>query len=337
MKVTLKDIAEDTGLSISTVSRALSRTGTISSKNEQKIFQSAQKLNYPLSNMDTPARLRKSIYVALITRFHPGEFYASFFDGFDNASKNSNVNFGLFSLANRKESDLEMILSLKNNLFDAAVIFLPSLTVNDYVEIIEKVGMDFPMISAAPMATPIMDTVAFDNYRGGHLVARHFHEQGYKRLGIILGPSDKMEAQLRRNGLTDYAENNGMEIVWEYPTNYDLTEGQAAYDNFKVSKHKPEAIFCLNDALAVGFMQRAFKDGIKIPRDVAVASYDDLPICQYHHPTITSVHPDYTTLGQNILKLLMDRMELGADTTHTGFTRLVPVTLNVRESSVKTG
>jgi DNA-binding LacI/PurR family transcriptional regulator len=333
MKITLKDIAKDTGLSISTVSRALARKGKISSKNEKKIFESAHRLNYPLNNVSTPVSLRDNIYIALITRFHPGEFYASFYEGFDLASKNTNVNFGLFNVANKEKSNIDFIASVKQDLFDAAVIFLPTFSESDYHELIEEVGIEFPMISAAPLATPVMDTVAFDNYRGGHLVAKHFHERGYKKIGIIQGPTSKIEAQLRKNGLTDYCETNGLEVIWDYHTNYDLEEGQAAYEHFKSSANKPEAIFASNDALGVGFMQRAIRDGLSIPKDVAIASYDDLPICKYHHPTITSVHADYETLGANILDMLMERLHNEEPTPHTGFTKLVPVTLNVRESS----
>ncbi|MGF1669150.1 MAG: LacI family DNA-binding transcriptional regulator, partial [Balneolaceae bacterium] len=242
MKITLKDIAEDTGLSISTVSRALSQKGSTSTENRRKVFKSARRLNYPFNNISTPLSLRDNIYIALITQFHPGEFYASFFNGFDLAAKNTNIHFGLFNVANKKKSDLDIIMSISQGVFDAAVIFLPAFTEDDYIEALRRIGDDFPMISCAPIATPVMDTVAFDNYRGGHLVAKHFHERGYKKIGIIQGPTLKVEAQLRKNGLTDYCENNGLDVVWSFGTNYDLEEGQAAYENYKTLPIKPEAI-----------------------------------------------------------------------------------------------
>lgn len=335
MKITLKDISEDTGLSISTVSRALARKGKISSKNEKKVFESAHRLNYPLNNITTPVSLRENIFVALVTRIHPGEFFAAFYEGFDLASKGTNFNFGLFNVTNKEKSDIDFIASLHQNHFDAAVIFLPTFTEKDYRKLINNIGDEFPMISAAPLPTAVMDTVAFDNYRGGHLVAKHFHEQGYKKIGIIQGPITKIEAQLRRNGLTDYCETNGLEVVWDYGTIYDLQEGQAAYQHYKHSSEKPEAIFTSNDALAVGFMQQAILDGLKIPDDVAIASYDDLPICNYHNPTITSVHTDYETLAKNILEMLAERLQNENGTPHTGYTKLVPVSLKVRESSTE--
>jgi len=335
MKITLKDIAEDTGLSISTVSRALARKGKISTKNEKKVFESAHRLNYPLNNIATPVDLRDNIFVALVTRFHPGEFFAAFYEGFDLASKGTNFNFALFNVTNKEKSDTDFVASLHQNHFDAAVIFLPTFIEKDYQKLIDNIGNEFPMISAAPLPTPVMDTVAFDNYRGGHLVARHFHEQGYKKIGIIQGPITKIEAQLRKNGLTDYCKTHGLNVVWDYGTIYDLQEGQAAYEHYKKSPEKPEAVFASNDALAVGFMQQAILDGLKIPGDVAIASYDDLPVCKYHNPTITSVHTEYETLAKNILEMLIERLQNENGTPHTGYTKLVPVSLNVRESSTE--
>ncbi len=335
MKVTLKDIADDTGLSVSTVSRALARKGKISPKNEKKVFESAHRLNYPLNNIDTPINLRDNIYVALIVDSNPGEFYASLFDGFDLASKHTNFNFGLFNIANKKISALDFITSIHHNQFDAAVVFLPSFSADDYKQLIAKVGDKFPMISAAPLTTPVMDTVSFDNYRGGHLVAKHFHEKGYKKIGIIQGPSSKVEAQLRKNGLVDYCERNDLNFMWNFQTNYDPAGGQAAYDHFKSSAEKPEAIFASNDAMGIGFMQHAIRDGLSIPEDIAVASYDDLPICTYHHPTITSVHTEFESLGKNIIEMLTERFQNENSQPHTGYTKLVPVSLNVRESSTE--
>lgn len=333
MKVTMKDIADDTGLSVSTVSRALAQKGKISPKNEKIIFESAHRLNYPLNNIDTPINLRDNIYVALIINSHPGEFYASLYDGFDLASKDTNFNFGLFNIAHKNKSAVDFITSIRQNHFDAAVIFLPSLSENDYKELIAKLGDNFPMVSAAPLPTPVMDTVSFDNYRGGYLVAKHFQEKGYRNIGIIQGPVSKVEAQLRKNGLMDYCERNNLNVIWNFQANYDPAGGQSAFEHFKSSTEKPEAIFASNDALAVGFMQHAIRDGLSIPEDVAIAGYDDLPICTYHYPTITSVHTDFESLGKNSIEMLNERLENESSTPHTGYTKLVPVSLNIREST----
>lgn len=332
-KVTLKHIANDTGLSISTVSRALTQSGMISLPNVRKVFDSAQKLNYPIRHSIAPVDFSDNIYIAIITNFHPGEFFASFFHGFAKASEKSNIRFGLFYAESKYEKCLSFIESIKKTNFDGAVLFLPGLSKANYQDVIRRV-QDFPMISAAPLATPVMDTVAFDNYSGGHLVAKHFHQRGYKKIGVIQGPSTEVETHLRKNGLIDYCDQHGLQIVWNFKTDYDISSGKLAYKNFSALSNKPDAIFAGNDALALGFIHSAQRDNLRIPEDVAIAGFDDIPLCNYQNPTLTSIHTPYEKLGKNIIDLLVEQLSMGdKNMHHSGSTKLVPVSLIERESS----
>ncbi len=335
-KVTLKDIAEDSGLSVSTVSRALARSGKISSENEKKVFESAQRLNYPLSVIDTPWELRNSVNIALVTFLYTGEFFSSLFHGFDVATRETNANIRLLSVGNTELSPVEVIAGLKKSNFDAAVIFLPDFTEKDYHELLKAVPDSFPLVSAAPIVSPVLDTVTFDHYRGGFIVASHLKEQGYKKVGVIQGPFSKSEAMLRKNGFVDFiAESDTLSLVWEFKGDYSLDAGIQAYENFKHAGNKPEAIFCSNDDVAIGFMHSAVRDGLVIPDDVAVAGFDDLPKCEYYTPTITSVHTPYDLLGEKVIQLIRDRLKEENRNRHTGYTSLVPVSLNVRESTTR--
>lgn len=335
-KVTLKDIAKDTGLSISTVSRALSQTGKISKENERKIFESAYRLNYPLTNIHTPIELRVSINIALVTWHYTGEFYASLFEGFDRSTEGTKATMNLTSVSHTSSPIPYIISELINKHYDAAVIFLPDFKEADYLQLLEFVPENFPLLSIAPIANPVMDTVTFDNYRGGYVVAKHFEERGYKNLGIIQGPVQQSEAMLRKNGFVDYIQaSDSLELTWMYNGDYSFEKGKEAYQDFKELANKPDAIFCSNDSMTLGFMHSAIRDGVHIPEDVAVAGFDDLPTCKLYTPTITSVHTPYTLLGKKSLELIFNRLEERTDKQHTGYTSLIPVSLSVRESSTE--
>lgn len=333
MKITLKDIAKDTGLSISTVSRVLNRSGKISSKNVQKVFDSAQRLNYPLQFNSSHKVLRDEIFIAVVTHVYPGDFYSSFFNGFTKAGEGTKVHFGLFNFCHAKDDGFKFVKSLQKNQFDAAVLFIPRLTKSDYQDLLKHSG-NFPMVSAAPLATPVMDTVSFDNYSGGHLVAKHFHEKGYRKIGVIQGPSTEIETYLRKNGLVDYCEQAGLEIVWNHKTDYNISSGTKACEDFLSLDEKPDAIFASNDALALGFMHTAKKEGLKIPDDVAIAGYDDIMICEYQNPTLTSVHTPFFELGKSVLELITNQLNEKSNTIkHSGITKLIPVNLIERLST----
>lgn len=333
-KITLKDIAEDSGLSISTVSRALTRSGKISKENEKKVFESAQKLNYPLTTLYTPIELKESINIALVTRHYTGEFFASLFEGFDQCTKDTKARINLISVSHASDTPEQVAAEIKKSHFDAAVIFLPDYRAKDYSRILESIPKEFPVVSIAPIANPVMDTVTFDNYRGGYLVANHFEDQGYKSIGIIEGPMNKSEAMLRKNGFLDYVRaSQSMNLVWEFNGDYSLEKGKNAYEYYKKSPVKPDAIFCSNDGMTFGFIHEALRDGVMIPEEVALVGFDDLPTCNFYTPTISSVHTPYELLGKKTIELILNRLYQENPQGHTGFTSLVPVTLSIRESS----
>jgi len=335
-KVTLKDIAEDSGLSISTVSRALTRSGKISKENERLVFESAHRLNYPLAAQNTPIELRENINIALVTRHYTGEFFASLFEGFDLATERTNTRMSLISVSHRSSTPAKILASLKRRHYDAAVIFLPDYTSSDYTTMLASIPADFPVISIAPIANPVFDTITFDNYRGGHLVAQHFEELGYRNLGIVQGPFNKSEAMLRKNGFIDYIQASPqLNLVWEFNGDYSIQRGKEAYEFYKKSVVKPDAIFCSNDGTTIGFMHSAIRDGVNIPGEVAVVGFDDLPTCDLYTPTISSVHTSYELLGRKVIEVITEKLSQDSPAHQTGYMSLVPVSLTVRESSTE--
>lgn len=331
-KVTLQDISIDTGLSIATVSRALRGDSKISSDNEKAIIESAQRLGYPIMQRKTPLNLRTEIFVAFLSEFHEGEFYASLFHGFNNVESARNVHVCAFNTIGLNKPVKEFILELARNQFDAAVLFLPNLTQSDYKAIIKAVPPEFPLISTAPITNPIMDTISFDSYGGGHLVAEHFDERNYKTLGIIKGSYSAVEAKFRTNGFTDHIDSRqDMELIWSFQGDYSAESGRRAFEAYWKLDEKPRAIFASNDAMAMGFIESARAKNLRIPEDVAVAGFDNLPITRYHHPTLTSVDTDYQKLAENSVKQVLMRLE--NPSTHHGYMNLIPVKLNVRQSS----
>jgi len=334
MKTTLKDIAEDTGYSVSTVSRALRGDASIHPESESKIIDSARRLNY--AHLPAKAIVKSSgeTFFAVVTDFHKGEFFSSYFYGFTQISATSEVHFGLHNISNNQ--NLEEIMRGLNSLrefgYNGAVIFLPYLTRADYQKIIAEIPSDFPMISTSLVNQPVMDTIAFDGYSGGFSVAQHFHKRGYKTGGLLYGPQSKPEALIRGNGFTDYCkQHREFNHVWSYHGDYSPNSGREAFKAFDNLQQKPEAVFAANDEMALGFMQAAISAGYTIPGDMAIAGYDDLRICRIMDPSLTSVTTDFNHLAMHISSMLKDRLQ--NPVKHRGLQNLIPVHLTIRESS----
>lgn len=330
MKVTLSDIAKETGFSISTISRTLRGNGKVSKENERTVLEAAQRLNYPVSKILRYQKSRKDLFIAIVTQFHTGEFYTSFFNGFLSSANKRNINIGLLSLSDQIDTFINK-LNLKG--YSAAVLFAPGLQTDDYIKILKNTPIDFPVISCSNNAQPVIDTITFDAYRGASLVAEHFKQQGYETVGMIEGPGETQpEARFRKNGFVDYiSHHKNIDFIWSYPGNYKLCSGISAFEEFEKLKNKPRAIFAANDETAIGFMETAIAAGYKFPNDIAIAGFDNLPMCSFHYPSLTSVVTDYTQLADLAFSKVMER--LNSHKSHQGVVNLLPVKLVVRHSS----
>lgn len=331
MKVTLKDIAEDTGYSISTISRALNGLDKTSSKAKREIYRSARKLNYPIHKMGNAA-VSGPINILLITGIEIGEFYASFFNGINNAATREKVKLSLTSLENEVPAINEIAKQIEEEAYNGLIINTPRFNTRQYQKLKELLPEDFPVISNEILDNQIFDTVGFDNYSGGNLVAKHFRDQRYQSCGIIHGPNEKTDARLRAHGFKDVIKNYpDMEFLWEFEGNYSINSGIEAFRDFQKLGRKPRAIFSSNDNMCKAFIKEAMVKGYNFPDDIAIVGFDDLPLCERHRPTISSVHTNYELLGKVSIQKMKEM--LAHSEQPKSLLSLVPVELNIRESS----
>jgi DNA-binding LacI/PurR family transcriptional regulator len=327
MRVTLKHIAEDTGLSIATISRALSREKRNNTAREEQIYASARKLGYPIF---TNSGKNHHLSIALVMKLFEGEFYASLMNGFYKASESS-VSEIIFSyVAKQNDNLVDDIIKLSKK-HDGICLFLPSMTDKDYIKIKEKVGQ-FPIISLLPSKNPKIDTVCFDSYRGGYMLAKHFEEQGYKKFGLLSGPSNRADALFRNNGFLNHInENDDLDLVWSFEGDFRSSSGKEAFAEYNKTGLKDVAIFGGNDYTCFGFMKEAIESGYKIPDDFIIAGYDNLSFCENFTPALTSIATDFHELGKKSIRIIENMVADNSDSY--GNISMIPVGIKIRNST----
>ena len=327
MRVTLKHIADNTGLSIATVSRALSRQKRNHSTSEEHIYVSARKLGYPLF---IKAGENHQLSIALVMKLFEGEFYASLMNGFYKASESS-VSEIIFSyVAKQNDNLVDDIIKLSKK-HDGICLFLPSMTDKDYLKIKEGVGQ-YPILSLLPSKNPKIDTVCFDSYRGGYMLAKHFEEQGYKKFGLLSGPSNRADSLFRNNGFLNHInENDELELVWSFEGDFSSSSGIAAFAEYKNTGLKDVAIFGGNDYSCFGFMKAAIESGYKIPDDFIIAGYDNLSFCETFTPELTSIVTDFHELGKKSIRIIENMVTDNSDSY--GNISMIPVGIKIRNST----
>ena len=327
MRATLKQVAEETGLSIATVSRALRRKKRNYSLNEEKIYASARKLGYPfigdLTKPETPS-------IALLTEVREGEFYSSLFYGFYEASRKANSDIVFENLGNHMDDPVSHIINLSKK-YSGICLFLPSLDKINYQKIKEAVGK-YPIVSLIPEKNIKIDTVSFDSYSGGYMVAKHFQEQGYTDFGIITGPRKVMDASFRKNGFIDHInETAGLRLFWAFEGDFSSHSGNLAFQDFKDKGLKNIAIFGCNDHSCIGFIKAASENNIKIKTDFIIAGFDNLSFCELMTPELTSVSTDFGALGERAIRTIENM--INDDSNIVGQFTMIPVKIIIRQST----
>lgn len=333
MKVTLKDIADDTGYSVSTVSRVLNGSDKISSETRDEILESAERHDYKIPKIRNPQSSKRTLNIALVaTGFHEGEFYVSFYHGLNRAAKKQNIRLFLIGVLDMEEDVPSIIKSITLSHYDGAILYIPEFGRADYTKLSNMIPSKFPIVSNAMIENPVFSTITFDSYSGGHLAALHLEERGHINVGIIKGPSERAESRFRYNGFSDYIDHHeNMELTWAYDGKFTFETGYAAFEEFDKLAEKPTAIFACNDDMCNGFMEAGLERGYEFPDDVAMIGYDDLPVCRHNRPTMSSIKTDYEQLGSATMKLL--REKLSEPDLKTNMLSFVPIAISKRESS----
>ena len=324
-KVKLQEIADKVGVSVATVSRVLSKKILRNTKTEIAVISTAKKLGYPY--LPTKFKDVKLKNIVFITQLEEGEFYMSLFKGFHEASIGSKYRFTLVSIKDKKQPISEIINTVK--LYDAGCIFLPSLNEEEYLQIKEGC-YNIPIVSLAPIPTPIIDTITFDSYSGGNIMAKHFYESGFNDVGIIYGKPNLAEANNRKNGFLDFVNGHkSMRLLWEYDGDYGTKSGMKSFHDFKENGFNNNiAIFSCNDTMALGFLREATACRMNIPKDLKLSGYDDIPMCKNTIPSLTSITTNYGDIARQVILYFEQKTN-----DLKGHLYLVPVSLAKRKST----
>lgn len=203
-------------------------------------------------------------------------------------------------LPHSPESWREGIEQLRNLDIDGVItIALP----NQIVREVEKSLASATIVIVDTQPSKKFDAANIENFIGGKLATNHLIELGHKKILHITGPSDGYEGQQRRKGYEEAMKEAKLDVDviegdWSIATGYASGKLVAAREVL------PTAIFTSNDHLALGFIKALTEKGIKVPEDISIVGFDNIPEAKYFSPALTTIHQDFDELG----KLAISRM-----------------------------
>lgn len=332
-RVTLRDIAELTGFSINTVSRALNNKEEVHSDTRVKILAAADKLGYRANRLAKGLRSNKTGIIGVVVTDVANPFFSALVKGIARAARDFGYSIILQDSDEDYAGEEEAIQVLLAEQVDGILIT----PVQSHKQMIEKLTeAHFPFVLVGRYFQDL-DTnyVVPDDYQGGFMVTEHLLQQGYTRLAMVNGPLHISSARERFQGFSDALAKYHIPVDKSLVVAGALTVEEGLDLSRSILKHvpQPSAIVCYSDFVAFGVMQAIREIGLSIPEDIAVVGFDDVRMSSCLQVPLTTIRSPKEELGRQAMQLLVHMLKdnhNGAETDK----RKLDVTLVSRESSI---
>ncbi len=334
-QVTIKDIAIAVGMSVSSVSRALSDHPHISEETKVKVNAVAQQLGYRYNALAAALRRSRSKTIGLIVPRISMAFQAAVITAIQNSLQDFGYNLMIFQ-SNESPEQEEKIVNLLMGTQVEGLIVSVTLYTKDYHVFDRSTLGNVPVVfyDRVPIDKACHKIVG-DEYSGGYQVTKHLLEQGCRRIAHISGPLSCSIYLQRLNGykeaLREFRVPYDEDIVYFHELNKENT--LKSCDLLFTGKQVPDAVFACNDTSALAVLEYAREHQISVPTQLKVTGYANDSRTEISRPQISSVEQFPHLMGEGAAKLIMDLIE-GSEQPGKSFISLTtPVELIKRESS----
>ena len=312
MSVSIKDVANKAGVSISTVSKALNDKSSVSSSTIERIKQTAEEMGYvPNSRARVFAtkETKQIVFVADIpkdTAFYNPHIFEIIMGLQHSVSKSG---YSLIVESVEKKEALEYISSLyKKNMADALVVHASILT-KRLESLIVKSNLPH-LIIGQPDYQSTLSWIDTDNTLSGAIAIRHLLKKDYYPVAFVGGKADDMISLHRFEGAERELKQNNLSFEEQYvlSTSSTIVSGMNAAKKILKMEKPPRSVLCANSVIAFGMMQELRNQKIKVPKDIAVMTFDRYPFSDFTEPRVTSVDMNMYEIGEEAGSILIKNL-----------------------------
>jgi len=334
---TLKDIAKKSGVSVGTASAVINNKSWVSDKTRKRVWEVIEQLNYRPNQTARSLKIKKSETIGLIVSDITNPFFPEIVRSIEGIARNHGYSLILCDA----NEDIEIGLESFNLLFDKQVdgmILLGGIVPQDaLLSFLKK--KNFPLVVVErDYGYSRLNTILVDAVKGAFTATTHLLNLGYWPVGIISGPlsldqeSNYLHGSVGRfEGYQAALKAKGIPFdkSWVKEGDFRFEGGYRAMMQFLEQVTVPRAVFVSNDLMAIGAMEAIKNKGLRIPEDIAIVGYDDIPEASYTSPTLTTIALPKRKLGTLAIEILLKSLS-GQENEYQKV--VLPTKLVVRES-----
>lgn len=326
----IRQVAEQAGVSIATVSRVLAGGENVSAEAIERVRAAALSLNYQPNRIARSLRRQRTSTAALVVTDIENPFFTTVLRGVEQVLRLAGYALLLTYSDENEQNEKQHLLNLRAEGV-AGVILAPTSRDMDFYNQLTQSGMVMVAIDRCPDKLRI-DRVTVNNISGVRAAVEHLVELGHTRIGFISGLHRISTAAERYEGFEQGMKSHKLPVQpgWVQDGNFRREGGYAAMLNILKQDNRPSAVICSNNMMSLGALQAIYDSKLHIPDDISIVGFDDMPWATALHPPLTVIAQPINEMGVVAAQLLLDRIQNPA---HSLRHVILDTHLIVRESS----
>lgn len=335
-KVTLKQIAKELDVSISTVSKSLRDSPEISEDTRQKVQAFARLYNYKPNLIALSLKNKKTKTIGIIIPEIVHHFFATVISGIEHVANENGYNVIVCLSDESFDKEVINMEMLANGSIDGFILSLSKETQQrkDFHHITEVINQGMPVVMFDRVTSDVLcDKVIIDDSLAAYQAVESLISNHMKKIGLITTVDYVSVGRLRTEGYIKALLSNGIPLNEKIIVKIEDIDNCATQIETLIKQNELDSIFAVNELFAVTAIKTAKKLGIKVPEDLAVIGFTDGIISTYSSPSITTVSQNGFKMGNKAAQMLIDRLESEEEENEQYITEVIETHLVQREST----
>lgn len=324
---TIKDVAKTAGVSISTVSHVINETRFVSDELRERVLNAMEKLNYHPNALARSLRLGETKTIGLIIPDNSNPFFAEVARTIEDIGYKNGYSVILCNSDGNLDKEAAYINMLITKQVDGIILISAGYQQEHLLEL-REFGIPF-VVSDRDISPALADLVLVNNEQGGYDATRYLIGLGHRNIACITGPSDVTPSADRVHGYRRALTEARITIREDYivPGDFRFRSGETAMTQLLRLDKLPTAVFACNDVMAIGALRALRNANLRIPDDISIVGFDDIPLASEITPALTTIAQpilEMATLSADLLISQIQEERTGDETRRTVLdTRLV--------------
>jgi LacI family transcriptional regulator len=311
--VTLRHVAEAANVSIAAASRALSGNGYVNEETRQRVLEQARLLRYRIRGAARSLRSGKSGLIGLIIPNNENVFFTGIAQRLEDIFYEHGYCLLKGSSRGEREREAEYVARMVSHGIEGMIYIVASNRAMIPLTDISQLSIPIIVMDDRSMKSSNLDTVTCDNSYGVQKAIDYLSVLGHREIGFVKG-STTTTARDRSTAFIEGMRRLGLPTREEYifPGDYTVSSGRKAAETLLNMDplNRPTGILASNDMMAIGLLDTLKNQGVRIPEDISIIGYDDIPFCELISPRLTTVRQPIDEMAKEAVNLLFRRINM---------------------------